>query len=112
MSVADDVKEIFDKMPEAFLPEKAGNTSGIIQIDLNGDGGGQWALHITNGKISITEGQADSPKLTLKMLASDYLALSHGQVNPMNLFMAGKIKLEGDMMLAMKFPEMFRMDGE
>lgn len=109
MSVADDIKEIFNKMPEAFLPEKAGDTNGIIQIDLNGDGGGQWALHIADGKISVTEGQADSPKLTLKMLASDYLALSRGQVNPINLFMAGKIKLEGDMMLAMKFPEMFRM---
>jgi hypothetical protein len=42
MSVADDVKEIFDEMPGAFLPEKAAGMNKTIQIDLNGEGGGQW----------------------------------------------------------------------
>jgi putative sterol carrier protein len=37
----------------------------------------------------------------------DYVALSKGEVNPMNLFLGGKIKLQGNMTLAMKFQEMF-----
>jgi putative sterol carrier protein len=41
------------------------------------------------------------------MEASDYVALVNGEANPMNLFMAGKIKVEGDITLAMKFQEMF-----
>ena len=41
MSVTDDVKEIFDEMPDAFLPEKAAGMNKTIQIDLNGEGGGQ-----------------------------------------------------------------------
>jgi putative sterol carrier protein len=35
------------------------------------------------------------------------VALSRGEINPMNLFIAGKITLQGDMTLAMKFQEMF-----
>lgn len=106
-NVADDIREVFQKMPEAFRPEKAANTKAIIQLDLTGDGGGQWSVKIADGQISVDEGQAHDPNLTLSMAASDYLALTRGEANPMNLFMAGKIKLQGDMGLAMKFQDMF-----
>ena len=107
MSVADDVKEIFNQMPAAFLPEKAAGMNKTIQINLNGDGGGQWAIKIANGAISVNEGQTDAPNLTLKMDASDYVDLVHGRADPMSLFMAGKVKVEGDISLAMKFQELF-----
>ena len=107
MSVSDDLKEIFNKMPEAFSPEKADGINATIQLDLSGDGGGSWLIKIADGQIATEEGQANSPDLTLGMEASDYIALSRGEANPMNLFMAGKIKLQGDMGLAMKFQEMF-----
>jgi putative sterol carrier protein len=110
MSVADDVKEIFEKMPEAFLPEKASNLDVTIQINLNGEGGGQWMLKIANGQLSVGEGLADSPKLTLTMAASDYVALTRGEANAMSLFMAGKIEVEGDVTLALKFEQMFDKD--
>ena len=107
MSVADDVKEIFDEMPAAFLPEKAAGMNKTIQIDLNGEGGGQWAIKIANDTISVDRGQVDAPNLTLKMEAGDYVDLVHGRANSMNLFMAGKVKVEGDISLAMKFQELF-----
>ncbi len=107
MSVADDVQEIFDKMPEAFLPEKAGNINTTIQLNLTGDGAGLWAIAIANGEISVAQESAANPDLTLEMAATDYVDLSHGRANPMNLFMGGKIKLQGDMGLAMKFQDMF-----
>ena len=44
------------------------------------------------------------------MEASDYVALSLGEANPMGLFMAGKIEVQGDVMLAMKFQELFDRD--
>jgi putative sterol carrier protein len=107
MSVNDDLKEIFNQMPGAFLPEKAAGMNKTIQIDLNGDGGGQWAIKIANGSVSIDQGQVDTPNLTLRMAASDYVELAHGRANPMSLFMAGKIQVEGDISLAMKFQEIF-----
>ncbi len=107
MNVADDLKEIFDKMPEAFVPEKAAGINATIQLDLSGDDGGSWLLKIANGQISAEEGASDSADLTLGMDASDYVALSRGEANPMGLFMGGKIQLQGDMSLAMKFQEMF-----
>ena len=107
MSVADDLQKIFNKMPEVFVPEKAAGVKATIQLELSGEGGGNWLLKIANGQISANQGQADSPDLSLSMAASDYIALTQGEANPMGLFMAGKIKLQGDMTLAMKFQDMF-----
>ena len=107
MSVADDLNKIFQKMPDGFKPEKAAGLNATIQLNLSGDGGGNWHIKIANGQLSTAQGQAVSPDLTLGMAASDYVALTKGEVNPMNLFMAGKIQLQGDMSLAMKFQEMF-----
>ena len=107
MSGVDGLKEIFEKMPDAFLPEKAANLNATIQLELTGEGAGDWVVKIANGAIAIDEGRTEAPNLTLTMAANDYVALSRGEVNPVNLFMAGKVKLQGDMTLAMKFPEMF-----
>jgi putative sterol carrier protein len=107
MSVADDVKEIFDEMPNAFLPEKAAGMNKTIQIDLNGEGGGQWAISIANDSLAVNEGQTDAPNLTLRMDAGDFVDLVRGRANAMALFMAGKVKVEGDISLAMKFQELF-----
>ncbi len=107
MSVAEDLNEIFEKMPQAFLPEKAANLNATIQLELTGEGAGDWVLRVTNGTITVTPGHTTAPNLALTMATSDYVALSRGEANPVNLFMAGKIKLQGDMTLAMKFPDMF-----
>ena len=107
MSIADDVNQILEKLPNAFLPEKAANVNATIQLELTGEGAGDWLLKVANGAISVNPGQITTPNLTLTMTASDYVSLSRGEADPMNLFMAGKIKLQGDMTLAMKFPEMF-----
>ena len=109
MSVADDLQEIFDKMPQAFQADKAAGVKATVQLNLSGDGGGNWKVAIANGQIAAEKGEATAPDLTLQMDAGDYVALTRGEANPMNLFMSGKIKLQGDMTLAMKFQEMFDM---
>jgi putative sterol carrier protein len=45
--------------------------------------------------------------MTLQMAASDYVALTRGEINPMALFATGKVKLLGDMGLALKFQQLF-----
>ena len=107
MNVADDVKKILERLPEAFIAEKASGVIATIQLELSGEGAGSWIIKITDGTLAVDEGQADLPNLTLSMVASDYVALTKGEANPMGLFAAGKIKLQGDMGLAMKFQQMF-----
>lgn len=108
MSISNDVHEIFNRLPEVFVPDKADNVDATIQIDLTGEGASAWLVRVANKNISVEEGRTESPDLTLQMAASDYVALTRGEINPMALFAAGKVKLQGDMALAMKFQQMFR----
>ncbi|MFQ5614681.1 MAG: SCP2 sterol-binding domain-containing protein [Anaerolineae bacterium] len=100
-------KEIIEQLPAAFKSEKAGDIDVTIQVELTGDGGGAWALKIANGACEVVDGGADSPDMSLTMEASDFVAMRNGELNPMAAFMQGKIKIQGDMGLAMKFQELF-----
>jgi len=109
MSFPSTPKELFEKMPDNFDAGAAGDMNAIIQFDLSGDGGGVWAVSVADGQCSVTEGGDPSPTLTIGMEANDFMALTRGELNPMNAFMGGKIKLQGDMGLAMKFQGLFGM---
>ena len=107
MSVADDLKEVLDKMPDALVPEKAAGMNAVVQLNLSGEGGGDWYMTIANGQVVIDEGQAPSPDVSLAMEANDYVNITKGDGNPMTLFMTGRIKVQGNISIAMKFQDLF-----
>ena len=101
------VKETFDMMEGRFRPDKATGTNATIQYDITGDGGGTWNAVIDNGTCKVSAGAAPSPNLTLQMSGQDWLDMLSGKQSGQMLFMSGKLKLKGDMGLAMKLPSLF-----
>jgi putative sterol carrier protein len=99
--------EIFEQMPDAFQAEKAGNLRTTIQFNLSGEGGGDWAVAIADSTCTIIEGQAEKPELTIGMAANDFVEMIAGDLQPMVAFMQGKIRLQGDTSLALRFQELF-----
>lgn len=104
------VEALMDRMPKAFKPEKAEGVDAVIQYHLTGEGGGDWVVRIEDGECEVERGTAEAPNLTLTSEADDYLGIFTGQYNAMQAFMQGKIKLAGDLNLAMKLPEYFKMN--
>lgn len=102
--------EISQQMVDRFLPDKAQGVDAIVQFELTGDDGGMFWLNISNGGITANEGVADSPKTTIKSSAEDYLKIATGQMNGMQAVMSGKLKISGDMGVAMKMQTMFSTD--
>ncbi|MEM7114343.1 MAG: SCP2 sterol-binding domain-containing protein [Chloroflexota bacterium] len=101
------VADIFKEMPNRLNVEKAKGMDATVQFDLSGADGGQWYVHVHDGKAETTEGTADSPTATIAMDADDYKALTSGKLNPMTAFMTGKIKVDGDLNAVMKFQTLF-----
>ncbi len=102
----EEVAGVFPEMVQRFNPDKAENVNATIQFDLAGDNGGQYWLRIADGKAETGVGQSDSPRLTLKASADDFINMMSGSLNPMQAFMTGKIKIVGDTNLAMKLMPM------
>jgi len=89
-------------------PGGAGATGGGGGTTGDGAGGGAWHIQVANQKLTVFEGQAPNPSLSVDMPASDFVLMMHGQLNPMSEFMSGKLKLRGDMSLAMQLLSWFK----
>ena len=103
------VQETFDAMPGRFRADKASGTNATIQYDISGDGGGTWNAVIKDGACNVSQGAAPTPNLTLQIAAQDWLDMLSGKQSGQMLFMSGKLKVKGDMGLAMKLGSMFQM---
>jgi putative sterol carrier protein len=75
-------REMLEAMPDAFLPEKAGDATARIQLDLTGDDGGAWLLDIAGGQCNVSEEKASQADVTVTMDADDFVALYSNKLNP------------------------------
>ena len=102
------LKEIFEKMPGQVNPEAAKGLSCVIQYDLTGDAGTQYHSIFDDGSCTVVEGSHETPSMTMTMEAADFVSLTNGELDGMSAFMSGKLKIGGDMGLAMRMQDLIR----
>jgi putative sterol carrier protein len=103
------VKQLVYNHEKAFMPEAAEGVDAVIQYKLTGEEAGDYIITIQNGKCSVSEGIAASPTVTLTADGRDFGNVLLGKANGMQYFMMGKLKLAGDLNLAMKLTNFFKM---
>jgi hypothetical protein len=58
------IDKLMSLMPKAFVPEKAGDLEAVIQFNLSGEGGGDWAVTISEGSCSVSRELAGQATLS------------------------------------------------
>ena len=105
-----DVKDIFENMCTQFQADKAQNDNATIQFEITGENGGKWWAQVQNGTCNVAAGDAPAPAdMTLTASTEDYLDMINGVLKPMDAFMKGKVRVKGNMTLAMKLQAWFAM---
>ena len=104
------VKQMVYNHEKAFRPEMAEGVEAVIQYKLTGDQGGNYIITIHDGKCTVAEGEAENPAMTLTADGIDFRDVLLGVANGMQYFMMGKLKLAGDLNLAMKLTSFFKMN--
>ena len=88
-------------------PKRLAGMKATVLFDLSGEGGRQYTAQIDNGRFSLVEKDAPAPDVTIRMKSADFLAMTNGTLNPVAAFMQGRIRVEGDMALAMQLQALF-----
>lgn len=107
MSMVTSVKQYFDTLPERFQRDAAKGVQAVFQFDLTGPGGAAYHVAVDGPTIAVAEGFHTAPTVTFKMAADDYLKLSNGKMNGHLAFATGKMKISGNMMVAIKMQALF-----
>ena len=81
---------------------KVKDINAVIQVCLTGEGGGDYYMKLDGGNFETAKGKADAPNMTITQAVADWREINAGRLNPQMAFMSGKIKVSGDMSLAMK----------
>lgn len=103
----EEIAKIFPAMVEHFIPEKAVGLEATLQFDLAGDNGGLFWLRIANGAAESGQGQIENPHMTVRANADDYFDMAVGNLDPIKAFTSGKVKVQGDMGLAIRLISLF-----
>jgi putative sterol carrier protein len=101
------IKEIFEKkIPENLNPDKAKRINACYQFKVSGDGGGDWYIDLTKEKDWVNAGLASNARCTIEVGAKEWVDILMKKLNPQMAFMSGKLKVKGDMGLAMKLQQL------
>ncbi len=99
---------IMARAPEYFQADRSRGLTAVCQWDLAGERGGQWHLDIADGTLAVVEGVAEKPDVTLAMSDDTFVKLLTGRMDGTAAFMTGKLKVKGDMGMALRLQSLFR----
>jgi cytochrome P450/putative sterol carrier protein len=95
-------------------PDAATQPNAVFKFVLSGEDGGTWTLNLKKGTHStfVTTGDGPEEDASIHVTSDDWVALTTGEMNPMRAFMSGKVRVDGDLKLAVNLPNVVNMvDG-
>ncbi|XP_044513409.1 hydroxysteroid dehydrogenase-like protein 2 isoform X2 [Gracilinanus agilis] len=97
------VEETFKILKTALSEDIVKATQAVYLFELSGEDGGTWYLDLKNNGGYAGSGQpSDQVDVVMTMTTSDFVKMFSGKLKPTMAFMSGKLKIKGNMALAIK----------
>lgn len=106
------ITELFETMPGKFNSAAAAGITKTLQWNITGDETGVWAFQIVNGVGQLIPGGVEKPDATFTTSSKVWLAIGEGKMDSTKAFMTGKLKVAGDLTLAIKVPQFFPVERQ
>lgn len=93
-------------------PDLVKKIKGIFEwnVTKGGKTAGQWTVDLKRGAGSVTVGPCtqSKPDCSITVDDDDLASIASGKSNPQQLFMKGKLKVKGNVMLTTKLAQLFK----
>lgn len=100
MSMVEVWAEIEKQMQEH--PERIEGVNATYDFDITGDDGAKYGLAFQDGAAEVMEGGLEDAECALTMNVKNFKKLLQGDLNSTTAFMTGRLKVKGNIGLALK----------
>ncbi|OGD26298.1 MAG: sterol-binding protein [Candidatus Aminicenantes bacterium RBG_13_63_10] len=97
-------KSIFEGALPGRLKSKGDDVlkvNAVYQFNISGPEGGSWWVDATKSGGAVGVGENPDAKCTISMADNDFIDMVNGKLNAQTAFFAGKLKIKGDVSLAL-----------
>jgi len=98
-------REFFTGMSDDL--SKVGGLGAVYQFNITGDDGGEWYVDAVGDEPSVGEGAHDNPDATFSCADQDFMDIATGRMPSQMAFMLGKLRVSGNMALAIRLQKVF-----
>lgn len=104
------LQEIWEEVERQTLqePEHIVDVNASYSFDITGDDGGKYGLVFKDGVAHITEGELADAECAITMNVKNFKKLLQGDLNSTTAFMTGRLKVKGNIGLALKLESILK----
>lgn len=101
--MADSAREFFEGLERRLDPARLAGQTVSYRFDV--EGAGTWHVVIADGHATVAEGDG-AADCVIRMKEQTLLKLLSGETKAATAFMLGRIKIEGDLSLALRLEQL------
>ncbi|XP_056592497.1 hydroxysteroid dehydrogenase-like protein 2 [Triplophysa dalaica] len=109
-AAAGPIADTFNILKGVLNPDLVKTTQGVYKFELSGEHAGVWYIDLKNDAGCAGSGEPPvKADVVMTMDSADFTKMFAGKLKPTMAFMSGKLKIKGDMGLAIKMEKMMAM---
>ncbi len=89
-------------------PSLGKDINATYLFNITGDTGGTWSIALNSHTQEVKVGSTENPNCTITISDNDLVNLVQGTLNPQMAFMTGRLKVKGDLGLALKLGKILK----
>ena len=104
------LEEVFKRWPEQFRADKARDVNAVVEWQITRPEGGEdrWQITIRDGQcVAARDGSDPDPDVTFQVGPIEFVKLIAGVASGPQMFVLGRLKVRGNLMLAARFQSLF-----
>ncbi|WP_207063513.1 SCP2 sterol-binding domain-containing protein [Motiliproteus sp. SC1-56] len=100
------VPQVMQKLVSKFQPEAAAGLDTVFQIHIEDER--PYSIEVRNQTCEVIQQEHPDPDVTLIMDSETFVDIIYGDLGGTTAFLTGRLRAEGDVMLAPRLGKLFR----